>query len=336
MAELLSYAVVAGATVVAVGAGRKVGGLVVEGGWDWIRVQVFGRDDQKKNKQILDALKQQQDRLKEKEDRLETRDEELSEVRERKQELEQRLSDFERITRSLKRESLARERLIERYWQPLHAVLICFAEQEHGNDDSGKWLRDLLNEQYNLHNLTGFTTIIPPSEVPPQLKGEQNSRDKLKEWIEEDLYSQHTDAKSTICFASVVDLRNVYSRTDYESEERTPLFSTIDEELDLEEIFSEDDFSKLLASDGVNLSKVIEQGDIPFLASKAITSDELDRIHQNQEEIESSLENPNLRAIADEVDVSALSEALSPYVDAPDAVASSVKEEAEIWKRELY
>lgn len=336
MADLLSYAAVAGGTIVLSGIAQRTGELIAEGGWNRLRAETVERDNQKDNQQVLDILKEQRGQLKQKEQQLESRQEELSKVRGEKQELEGRLSDFERITRSLKQENVARERLIERYWQPLHAVIISFAEQEHDDKNSDTWLRDLLEEDYNLHNLTSFTTIIPPAEVPSQLKGKRNSRDKLKEWIEEDLYGRHPDAKSTICFAGVVDLRNVYSHTDHESEGRTPLFSTIDEELDLDEIFSEKDFSKLLASDGVNLSKVIEKGDIPFLASKAITSDELDRIHQNQNTIEADLGNPNLRAVAEEVDVSHLSEALSPYVESPDEVASSIKKEAEIWKRELY
>lgn len=336
MADLLSYAAVAGGTLLLSGIVQRTGELIAEGGWDRIRADTVERDKRKANQQVLDSLKDQRKQLKQKEQRLEKREEALSEVRGEKQELEERLSDFERITQSLKLESVARERLIERYWRPLHAVIICFAEQENKEIDSNKWLRDLLEEQYNLHNLTGFTTIIPPAEVPSRLKGKQNSRNKLKEWIEEDLYGQNPNAKSTICFAGVVDLRNVYSRTDYESDGRTPLFSTIDEELELENIFSEEDFSKLLASNGVNLSKIIEEGDIPFLASKAITSDELDQIHENQDAIESSLGNPNLRAIAEEVDLSELSEALSSYVESPDEVAQSIKNEAEIWKRELY
>lgn len=336
MTDLLSYAAVAGGTLVIAGAVRRTGELIAEGGWNLLRAETVERDNQRDNQRILSALESQQSQLKQKEDRIEKREQELSNVRGRKEELKERLSDFERITRSLKEESLARERLIERYWQPLHAVVICFAEQEDNGEGSGKWLRDLLDEQYNLHNLTGFTTIIPPAEVPSQLKGERNSRDKLSQWIEEDLYSEYPDAKSTICFASVVDLRNVYSRTDHKSEDRSHLFSTIDEELDLQEIFSGEDFSKLLASDGVNLSKVIEEGDIPFLASKVITADELDCIHENQEVIEEELGSPNLRAIADEVDVSTMARALSPYVESPDEVASSIKQEAEIWKRELY
>lgn len=336
MVDLLPYAAVAGGTLLFSGGVRRVGELIAEGGWNRILADTVERDNKKDNEQVLSALKSQQGQLEQKEKQIQSREQELSEIRGEKQELKKRLSDFERITHSLKRENLARERLIERYWQPLHAVILCFAEQTHDGEESDKWLRDLLKERYNLHNLTGFTTIIPPAEVPSKLKGKNNSREKLEDWIEEDLYGQYANAKSTICFAGVIDLRNVYSRTDLKNEERTPLFSTIDEELELEEIFSEEDFSKLLASDGVNLSKAIEQGDIPFLASKAISSDELDRIHDHQDEIESSLGNPNLRTIAEEVDVSSLSEALSPYVESPEDVASSIKEEAKIWKRELY
>lgn len=329
MAEPLSYAIVAGGTLLTASIVRRSGELLAEGGWTRLRAKTIDRDDRKDNQEVLETIRQENRQVEKKEEK-------LSNLRDRNDELENRLSDFERITNSLKKDSLARQRLIERYWQPLHAVIICFAEQENSDADSQKWLRDLLEERYSLHNLTGFTCIIPPADVPTRLKGEQNSREELKRWIEDDLYSEFPDAKSTICFAGVVDLRNVYSRTDHLSENRTHLFSTIDEELDLEDIFNEDDFSKLLASDGVNLSKIIEQGDIAFLASKAITTDELDRLHANQEEIESSLGNPNLREIASEIEISTLAEILDPYVSTSGEVASEIKEQAKIWERELY
>lgn len=336
MAEPLSYVLVAGGTLLTVSAVRRTGELLAEGGWNRLRAETIDRDDKQDNQKVLKTIRQKDHQIEQKEEKIEGKEQKLSEIRNRKDELENRLSDFERITNSLKKDSLARQRLIERYWQPLHAVIICFTEQENSDADSQKWLRDLLEERYSLHNLTGFTCIIPPADVPTRLKGKQNNREKLKNWVEDDLYDEFPDAKSTICFAGVVDLRNVYSRTDHENENRTHLFSTIDEELNLEDIFNEDDFSKLLASDGVNLSKIIEEGDIPFLASKAITSDELDRLHTNQETIESNLGNPNLREIASEVDVSTLSEVLEPYVSSPNKVASSIKQEAEIWERELY
>lgn len=335
MAELLSYILVVVSTLLTTSAIRRTGELLAEGGWDRIRADTIDRNDQKDNQQVLNSIRNKEQLIEQKEEKIEGKNQEISEIRDEKEELENRLSDFERITNSLKKDSLARQRLIERYWQPLHAVIICFAEQENSDDDSETWLRDILEERYSLHNLTGFTCIIPPTDVPSQLKGKQNSREKLKNWIENDVYDKFPDAKSTICFAGVVDLRNVYSRTDYEKENRTHLFSTIDEELSLEDIFNEDDFSKLLASDGVNLSKIIEEGDIPFLASKAITSDELEKLHTNQEVIESNLGSPNLREIATEVDVSTLSEVLQSYISAPDRVASSIKQEAKIWEREL-
>ncbi|WP_135820907.1 hypothetical protein [Halostella litorea] len=132
-----------------------------------------------------------------------------------------------------------------------------------------------------------------------------------------------------------MDLRNVYSRTDHSKEDRVSFFSTIDEELDLEEIFNENDFSKLLASKGVNLTKMIEEGDIAFFASKSITTSELDTIHDNQDEIESNLGDPNLKELAN-MQKDTIEEVIAPYLSDPSEVAESIIEEASIWSRELY
>lgn len=315
---------------------QRVGELVAEGGLARARAETVGRDEQKGNDQALKILRAEKDKhLEDKEKEIEEKEKRIEKKEERISEIEGRLSDFERITRSLKNESVARQRLINRYWKPLHAVIICFANQKDADGETLHFVKKQLEENHTIHHLAGTTYIIPPASIPEKLKEKQYSRENLKEWIEEDIYSDYPGAKSTISFAGVFDLRNVYSRSDHDPDDRVSLFSTIDEELQLEEIFSDEDFSKLLASSGVNLTKTIEQGDVAFFASKSVSTEELDKIHENQEKIENQLGNPNLKELA-EKDQSSISQALKPYVSDSESVAESVIEQANIWTRELY
>lgn len=325
MIEILKYATVAGIGAIGYGFANRMGGLIAEGGLGRVKADTVARDNQSANTEVLEKM-----------ERLREEKTEVIEQKERRiEEVESRLTEYERITRSLKEDSLARERLIERYWKPLHAVLICFTAQKDSEGNTEKFIKEKLEDEYTLHPLTGFTYIIPPADVPPELKQKRNTRKDIKNWIENDLYKKNPDAKSIICFAGVVDLRNVYSRSDYALDEQTHLFSTIDEELGLEDIFNEDDFSKLLASEGVNLAKIIEEGDIAFFTSKSVKASELDKIHENQDDIEAKLGNPDLKQLV-KMEKSRIADALSPYVENPIEVAESVGEEATIWKKELY
>jgi len=74
-------------------------------------------------------------------------------------------------------------------------------------------------------------------------------------------------------------------------------FSTVDWEFDLEDIFDSEDFSRLLANESVNLTEIIEKGDIAFFVSKSVSPEELDDIHEAQSQIEDELGNPDVKQL---------------------------------------
>lgn len=85
----------------------------------------------------------------------------------------------------------------------------------------------------------------------------------------------------------------------------------------------------------MNLSKLIEEGDIAFFASKYITTSELEEIHEDQDEIAEVLGNPNLRGLSS-LEQETLADALKNYVDNPTKVAQGIIQDAKVWERELY
>ncbi|AEN07329.1 hypothetical protein Halar_0054 (plasmid) [halophilic archaeon DL31] len=281
-------------------------------------------------------------------EKMETLREEKQQLREAKMEQEEiyqsELSDYERILESIKDESVARKRLIENYWKPLHAIVACFTkskveiEVEDGEEASEEtnFVLEALRDGREVEQISGSTWIVPPKDVPERIKANPNSREALKEWIQDEVYSDYPDALAHIGLFGLVDLRNVYSSSDYEPDDLPHFFSTIDWEFDLEEIFDSQDFSRLLANESVNLTEIIENGDIAFLVSNSVSTEELDDIHNAQEEIERELGNPNVKEFASQVDIQTIAGALSPYVADSERVAEGVKNEAEIWTNQLY
>jgi len=264
--------------------------------------------------------------------------------REQREIFQNELSDYERIIESIQDESVARKRLIENYWKPLHALVACFTkskvevgvEDDEEESEEINFVLEALRDGREVKQISGSTWIVPPKDVPEEIKANPNSREALKNWIEEEVYADYPDALAHIGLFGLVDLRNVYSSSDYEPDELTHFFSTIDWEFDLEEIFDSQDFSRLLANQSVNLTQIIEDGDIAFLVSNSVSAEELDDIHDSQEEIENKLGNPNLKEFALQVDIQSITEVLSSYVADPERVAESVKDEAEIWTNQLY
>lgn len=267
--------------------------------------------------------------------------EKMESLREEKEALQEEyqseLSNYERIIESIQSESVARKRLIENYWQPLHALVACFTKSKVDSDDGEtNFVLEALRDGREVRQITGSTYIVPPKDVPESVKGNPNSREALSTWIEGEIYADYPDALAHISMFGLVDLRNVYSSSDYEKDDLPHFFSTVDWEFDLEDIFSTEDFSRLLANESVNLTELIEQGDIGFFVSKSVSPSELDEIQNRQEDIEAKLNNPDLKGLATEVSKEDLIEALAPYVTDPESVAESVKEEAGIWNDQLY
>jgi len=330
---------------IVLGLGGVVGGVVVGGGYLFfkgylqqagantanktpvVRADTVNRRKKEGNKNIVEKLEKLR--------------EEKKEIRRKKQteieEVKNELSDYERIIESIQDESVARKRLIENYWKPLHALVACFTKSKVDTDD-GKtnFVLEALRRGRDVEQITGSAYIVPPKDVPNQIKSNPDSRAALETWIEDEVYSDHPDALAHIAMFGLVDLRNVYSSSDYEADDLPHFFSTVDWEFDLEDIFDSEDFSRLLANESVNLTEIIENGDIAFFVSKSVTPEELDDIHEAQTQIENELGNPDVKQLAEQVSLEQLTGALAPYVSDPQSVAESVKDEASIWRDQLY
>jgi hypothetical protein len=253
------------------------------------------------------------------------------------EEYQNELSDYERIVESIKDENIARKRLIENYWQPLHALVACFTKCKVDTEDGEtNFILESLRDGREVRQITGSTYIVPPKDIPEPVKGNPNSRKALRKWIEGEIYADYPDALAHISMFGLVDLRNVYSSSDYEHDDIPHFFSTVDWEFDLEDIFNTEDFSRLLANENVNLTELIEQGDIAFFSSKAVSASELDQVHNEQESIENKLGNPNLKQLAEEISTEELAKAFESHVADPEGVAETIKEEAGIWNHQLY
>lgn len=291
-----------------------------------LKSETVNRAESKNNQEIIEKL-----------DNLRREKETLREQKEGEiEDYESELSDYERIIESIQDESVARKRLIESYWKPLHALVACFTKSKVETEDGKEnFVLETLRNGRDVEQITGSTYIVPPKDVPEQIKGSPDSREAIEEWVEEEVYSDHPDAMSHIGMLGLVDLRNVYSSSDYEQDELPHFFSTVDREFDLEDIFNSEDFSRLLANQSVNLTEIIEEGDIAFFVSNAVSSEELSSIQANQEKVQKELGNPNVKELANIAD-SELIDALEPYISNPSEVAESVKDEADIWVEQLY
>ncbi|WMT07661.1 hypothetical protein NP511_01335 [Natrinema thermotolerans] len=289
----------------------------VKQGIGWVTTSAVqegvSRDEIKGNEQALEIEKRLRDKL-------ERREEEIS--------------DYEWMLRSLKHDNISKKRIIEKYWRPLPAIIITFYNDYEGNKKEKKFLKYHIQENNEAEMLTANTYVIPPKGFPERFESPNKvGRDKIRDWIEEDILAKHDNGKVVICQASAVDLRRVYSHTDYETHSFNR--KTIDQALDIDKILGENNVHRILASDGVNLSRAIEDGDIAFFLSHYVSDDELEIIHENQNEIRERLQDPSLRKIATSGFEDELTEVLSDYIDAPREAASKAIEEAKLWQKEL-
>lgn len=314
--------IIGGIGTIALGFARKTGGMLAEDSYRRLHTLIFGRSVAEENEDVLETVQQVR--------------EEKTRMRQKLEQAESRISDYDRLTQSLKSRNISRDELVEHYWDPLHAIIICFTNQKDAEGNQMRFLKNELTRRYNLKQLTGDIYIIPPNQTPERLRQVRKARNEIEELLNEEVYSNYPNAKSTIAFAARVDLRDVYSRTDHEPEDRMNMINTIDEVLGLDDIFSQNDFSKALASENVNLSDVVEEGSLPFLASDYVSHSELEDIIEKEEHIKEQLGQPSLRDIAYNVEAKELAESLAPYVADAERVSDSIITEAKIWCRELY
>lgn len=255
-------------------------------------------------------------------------------LREQLKERRQEVSEYERLIRGLKNENISKKRIIDQYWKPLPALIITFYNDYAESNKDEKFLKKYILENNEAEMLTANTYAIPPKGFPDRFEQPSTvGRPEIEEWIQEDVLDDYPDGKVMICQASAVDLRRIYSHTDYDSHSFNR--KTIEDALDIGDILEKNSVHRILARDNVNLSKSIENGDIAFLLSRYVSTEELEDIHENQPEIEEKLGNPSLRKIAQEDFIDPLSDAISEYVDAPEEPAQRAVEEAKLWHQGL-
>lgn len=231
-----------------------------------------------------------------------------------------------RIINSLKRRGVSTEKLIRNYSKPLKAIIVSYSNQMVDSANGGtvgeSFILDALQD-YNVKYMGGSDCIIPPSHVPAHLKNRQD----LSEWFENDILAGRY---CKIKFMALVDLREeLYWFANLPYQQISPNHRTIGEIMDLEDLFGEEQIKTIAISD------IIRNGDIVWLATSFVTSDELHLIQINQELIEDTLDNPTLSDFASDFNYQNISNALQGYVNDPDGIATRIVEEAKYWLERL-
>ena len=237
--------------------------------------------------------------------------------------------EWETVISTLKNKSLLKENLIRKYSSSLPIILLQYGNQKVNNKPQ-KCITEELENNYNVKSLGGSLKVIPPSHVPKNVK---NGKD-LKEWFNKKIQSKYKGASCVVSVLAILDLKNVYWKTDYDF--KTRYYSTLGEVLGLDDIFSSEEISKLLSSENISIVEPILDGDIAFLCSTFLTDKEMKIIYKNQELIENEL-NYSLIDFANEDNIPKIKSVLKRYF--PNVVANSISErinkEAKYWNNKL-
>jgi len=268
----------------------------------------------RKTDQIIEAL----------EGRLAEKDKSIERLR---KEQKRRAKERHRIVQALKRSGLSTDKLIDKYDKPLNAILISYATQVEpttkGFYRKCKFVQDEL-KSHNAKSLGGQDFLIPPAKVPKWIKNDKD----LQKWFEQEiLKGRYCKLKFLILF----DLRRKAFWLNYVPyKQKNPWNFTIGEVFSIEDLFTEEQISKIALSD------IVRSGDIAWLASDILSQDELDIIHKNQSFIEGGLGNPSLRLLSNDSMVITLSAVLNRHgISNPGEVARVIVEEAKFWHSRL-
>lgn len=247
------------------------------------------------------------------------KDDQIEEVESRLEIIRDDLTVRERLIESLDRDGVRRTELLDKYDDEIPFIVI-----NYNKNEPDRWLIEKLKEEYNAEGLSGGGAVIPPEEVPDNLK---NNKRSIDNWWEENILEE--GKKILLVHATLGDLRNVTWHDDF------PKYSTwtIQEAIDVED-YLPDDFYEL--DEVTNSIEHIEKGDIGFLASKYVTRQEIKSIHENQKKIEKRLGNPNIRELGNEEMKPELAEVLDGYVADPENVASGVIFQAKICREVFF
>ncbi len=236
--------------------------------------------------------------------------------------------EWEVAINSLKNKSLLKENIIRKYSNPLPIIIFQYGNQKIKNR-TNKFITEKLERDYNVKSLGGSLKVIPPNKVPKNIK---NGMD-LKKWFKSKIQSKYKDSSCVVSILAIVDLKNVYWKSDYYYEVR--YFKSLGNVLGLEDIFDKGEIPKLVASENVSVLEPIISGDIAFLTSNFLSDKELTIIHRNQEDIEKKLGHPSLEMLSQEATIQRLSKILSKYFNNSDKIALRINKEAKYWNNKL-
>lgn len=260
------------------------------------------------------------------ESRIEEKNVEIRRIeQDRRREQRQRQAEEGRLVGSLKRRSIATEKLLEQYHKPVYAILLSYASQHadvNGRIRSVSFLKDELS-RFNAKYLGGTDTLIPPASVPRNLKTQED----LKHWFEtEVLKGRYCKVK----FMALVDIRRTaFWGTYLHYTQKEPKHHSIGEVLSMGDVFTDEQIDKLA------ISEIIRSGDIAWLASAVVAGQELEQILRNQKAIEAELKNPSLRILANSDIKDSLVQALAKFIQNSDSVADAIIDEAKFWNDKL-
>lgn len=242
-------------------------------------------------------------------------------------EQKKREKEKHRIIQSLKRSGLSTDKLVERYDNPINAILISYVTQVEqtgtGYYKPCKFVQEEL-KRFNAKSLGGADFLIPPTKVPTWIK----NRDDLESWFENEiLKGRYCKLRYLILF----DLRKKsFWRSYVPYVQVKPWNYTIGEVLNVEDIFTEEQSIRIA------LDNIIREGDIVWLASRLLSGSELDKLHKNQPFIENKLGKPSLRELADADILNRLSPILADIgISNPDDVSKAIVDEAKFWHSRL-
>lgn len=232
-----------------------------------------------------------------------------------------------RILESLKRQGVSTEKLIREYDSPLNAILISYASQhvptENGGNRKKAFLRDELN-RFDVVSLGGTDFLIPPNRVPTSIK----TKEDLETWFDSEIL------KGRFCkikFMALIDLSSkVFWKNYLPYTQVHPRHYTIGEQLRIDQLFTEDQIKRIALGD------IIKSGDLLWLSSTFLTTNQQHVMQLNQKEIEEKLNKPSLNRLASDKIKLKLIETLQTYFGVESThIATQIIEEAKYWKGKI-
>ncbi len=237
-------------------------------------------------------------------------------------------SEKSRIIESLKRQGVSTDKLIREYDKPLNAILISYSSQnvptQNGGNKKEKFLRDELL-RYDIISLGGSDFLIPPNNVPEDLKTSED----LQKWFEEEIL------KGRYCkvkFLTLIDLKSkVFWKNYLPYEQKRPMNFTIGEKLSIDQVFTINDINQIALGD------IIKKGDILWLATTFLSAEQQSVLRRNQLGIEQALDNPSLIDMSKDNFKPRLINVLNNYFESDvEEISTRIISEAKYWKNKLY